>query len=332
MQDYLADLTSAATVTEGQSLSQQALTQIFDSALSILPGFRGASDEDTHGGAGGEADSTEESVADTATAALLLTSSVLAAATTIDTQTATSAAEVLDYVLGSEMAVSSAGAGDQVASSIAAIGDAVLLGAASHANNSAVIAVTISTTNLNITAEKRSPAEVAQTPSMCKTETEPAIVELPPDVLSALSGGGQAANASEPIEFLFFSSAVNLHGPPPIVPRGQGAISTGVAAVSPASMASPLISFSLRQGGKELKVNGTASPIAITVPLRKGTNTTNRCIGQPANASAAGCQMAFECRYWDEASSEWRGDGCRTMGSEGKVLCECNHLTDFVVL
>jgi len=327
VQEYLGNLNSAVSAGEGPSLPADAVDQIFESALSVLPAASGST-----GGGGAESPApAADSVAKTATFALELASTVLAAATVIDTDTATDAAGVLDFVLSSEKAVSSASASAQVASSITAIGDAVLLGATPRAANASV-AVVISTANLNITAEKRLPAEIARKPATCLTETEPATVELPDDILSGLSVAGEV-DASQPIDFIFFSSAVNLHGPPPVATSAASSSEgrTGRAAPN-ATLASPLISFSLRQAGRELKVEGTRQPISISVPLRKGTNTSHTCIGQPANASAAGCTSAFECRYWDERSGEWSGDGCRTKaGSSGAVVCECDHLTDFVV-
>ena len=57
-----------------------------------------------------------------------------------------------------------------------------------------------------------------------------------------------------------------------------------------------------------------------------------------------------ECRYWDEEKNAWRSDNCRTVtddnttdnaegagaggvgGGVGEVRCECDHLTDFIVV
>ena len=55
-----------------------------------------------------------------------------------------------------------------------------------------------------------------------------------------------------------------------------------------------------------------------------------------ATLSNAYCNEALECRFWEEAQGAWVSDGsCRTVpltGSDGGVRCECDHLTDFVVV
>ncbi|KAM4017769.1 LOW QUALITY PROTEIN: adhesion G-protein coupled receptor G1-like [Anomaloglossus baeobatrachus] len=38
------------------------------------------------------------------------------------------------------------------------------------------------------------------------------------------------------------------------------------------------------------------------------------------------------CVFWDEASEEWRTDGCSTAPREGSTDCRCNHLTYFALL
>ena len=58
------------------------------------------------------------------------------------------------------------------------------------------------------------------------------------------------------------------------------------------------------------------------------------------------CSEVVECRYWDEEKNAWRSDNCRTVtddnttdnaaggvgGGVGEVRCECDHLTDFIVV
>ena len=210
-------------------------------------------------------------------------------------------------------------------------------------------------TNLNITAVKKPAARIAETPTACETGGAPALVTLPLDVLSMTT-----ANASEPINIVMYSlseggdtrppslplclssvatplklrkaerstmtlaTGLNIHGAPPATTTSSG--------VAKANLSSPLVSFSLRQGGGDIKVNGTATPINISVPLSPSFNSNGVCVGQPANGSTKRCGSAFECRFWDRTSSEWSSQGCRTLaGAEGTVMCECDHLTDFVV-
>jgi len=44
----------------------------------------------------------------------------------------------------------------------------------------------------------------------------------------------------------------------------------------------------------------------------------------------------FSCRYWDELLEAWNADGCETKSISEiqatgmiRIVCECNHLTDF---
>lgn len=321
---YLNSLSDAA-VSVGQGgapLPASAVNQIFGSALSLLTA-NSATGSDDSGDDDGDGSTVAEEDTAAATSALELASSVLSDATEIDEATAADAAGVLDFVLESPEALKRSGAKSQLTSSISAIGDAVLQGVEPASSNTSVT-VAISTKNLNITAGKRPADTLTREPALCQTESHPARVDLPTDVLASVAG----VDRSQPIDMLFYASAVNLHAPPPSQAEVPGGKQPAVVKQS-----SQLISFSLRQAGKELKVNGTNHPISITVPLSKRTNTTNVCVGQPQNASAAAqCDRALECRFWDGATREWSGTGCDTkQGPTGALVCECNHLTDFVV-
>jgi len=319
MADFFAALSNVtSSLSQEQPLPSSIVNQVFDSALSLITAS-GTSDNDS-GGDGSASSSAEEVAA--ATSALELASSVLTAATEIDQETAADAVGVLNFVLHSPAALAASGAKEQLTSSIAAISDAVLQGASD--NRSAAVA--ISTHNLNITAGKRTANRLADAPVLCQTDTQPAAVELPSDVLDGVEG----VDASQAVEMLLYSSAVNLHAPAgTTIHKAEGQSSQPMDV----KQSSSLISFSLRQAGKELKVNGTRRPIEITVPLSIGTNTTKTCIGQPKNAtSAVECNRVLECQFWDEVSSGWSGEGCTTKeGPDGTVVCSCSHLTDFVV-
>ena len=112
------------------------------------------------------------------------------------------------------------------------------------------------------------------------------------------------------------ATGFNFHGAPP---------ATTTSSVAKANQSTPLVSFSLRQGGVVIIVNDTATPINISIPLSPDVNSDGVCIGQPANGSKESCATAFECRFWDETPSEWSSQGCRTLaGDEVRpVTCEC---------
>ena len=113
-------------------------------------------------------------------------------------------------------------------------------------------------------------------------------------------------------------------------------------------------------------MSNLSQPIQLVLPLAVGETANGSCIGQldaaeaqaerqakleqilgaertqseydaaQATLSDAYCNEALECRFWEEAQGAWVSDGsCRTVpltGSDGGVRCECDHLTDFVVV
>jgi len=311
--DSLNDATTSTTEESG-SLSIEAATGILTSINDVLPP---PPPPDAPAGTSGTTSSTDQQTSDAhvATSALNVASTVLASSTQITTQAATEATEILSFVLSQPTVVADTSGSDQVQSSVNAISDSVLNQSSATETN---LTVVITTRNLNITAEKRSAEAVAEAPATCQTETEPAVVSLPPNVLT-----NTQVNESLPIDMLLYSSSVNLHDM--IIDGADESFATSANV----TLSSPLISFSLRQGGKEIIVAGVQTPINITLPLKKGANTTDKCVGQPENASSTVCKNYLECRYWSETQSKWLSSGCRTLyGSTGSVVCECDHLTD----
>jgi hypothetical protein len=60
-----------------------------------------------------------------------------------------------------------------------------------------------------------------------------------------------------------------------------------------------------------------------------------QCNGTSDEAVMPACPVVNRgCGFWDEASRRWRKEGCRHVNttSNGTVICECNHLTDFTTL
>lgn len=187
--------------------------------------------------------------------------------------------------------------------------------------------------NLNLTTESRLLAELAHTPVRCETASSAAAeVALPPTILGAVAG----LNATEPVAVLLYTSRQ------PLNPIDSGGGTGGIRNVTPSS---PLVSFSLVQGGHALHVVNAEQPINVSVPLRSpllasvSSSARPPCIGMPANVSAAECTVALECRWFDTANGNWSSAGCTTvLGGGGEaahgaesLICSCSHLTDFVV-
>ena len=136
--------------------------------------------------------------------------------------------------------------------------------------------------------------------------TRPVEVVLPTSVLSESLG---IVNSSLPLAMCLSTSAVNLYGPI-IVEDDEEESGIQIEATS------PLVGFSLLQGGKELKVNNVDERINVSLPLTK----------QPSEG------FEFGCRWWDVSNSQWASDGCLTVYDPlGAVTCSCTHLTSFIV-
>ena len=135
-------------------------------------------------------------------------------------------------------------------------------------------------------------------------------VALPLSILVGAAGGALGINTSLPVALTLAASSVNLYGG---APHESG---TTIAA------SSPLVSFALLQGNREVTVRDTAEPINLTIPLvRRGME------------SRRGASTRLECRWWDSGGREWSANGCTTLEGEGgrSAICSCNHLTQFVV-
>ena len=146
---------------------------------------------------------------------------------------------------------------------------------------------------------------------------------LPPGILGTAAG----ANSSQPVNIVFFASAVNLH-----------ALSFADNA-SDVNMSGPLISYSLTQSGLPLGIRGAANPISISMPLSsdailRSNGTGQTCVG--TGTASSGCTSVLSCRFWNASLQQWSSEGCRTIAqtegpAAGSVTCECDHLTEFVV-
>ena len=177
---------------------------------------------------------------------------------------------------------------------------------------------------LNMTVQARAAAALSEQPIACDTPGERASVKLP---ASALAGSG--ASADDSVGLVLYAAGLNFHGMGELDGRGDGA--------------GALVSFSLRQGEAELSVKGLPDPVVLEMPISAPVG--ERCVGREdiALAEANGgklnvstahgrCDEALVCSYWDGAT--WATDGCKTVAgeSDGSVACECDHLTDFLVV
>ena len=89
--------------------------------------------------------------------------------------------------------------------------------------------------------------------------------------------------------------------------------------------------------------NPNPNPYPDRIP---NPNPNQESLSARAIVSAEMCSEVVECRYWDDEKNAWRSDNCRTVtddnttdnaaggvgGGVGEVRCECDHLTDFIVV
>ena len=161
--------------------------------------------------------------------------------------------------------------------------------------------VVLASTNLNVTVIAASnPATLTENPIAVSTSQQsPAQVSLPPDVLEGIIG----FNASRPVQASLFTTADY---------RAHKRLSV---AVNVTLRASPIVSFSLLQGGTMLDISDRPNPINLSIPF------------DPPNDP----YLRSECRWYD--SEAWVSDGCMTShdSQSAVAICSCNHLTDFAV-
>ena len=143
--------------------------------------------------------------------------------------------------------------------------------------------LTLRSANLNLTLAMSEPAALGDEPFSCDTASTPVEVTLPPGMMKLLSAAGQGTE-DEPVGVVFTVTSLNLYG----------------GTLTNLTTTGPLVSFSLRQAGAELKVSNLAQPINLTLPhtladvrsrpsLASSTTggTPYVCAGQPTQQEAA---------------------------------------------
>lgn len=304
------------------------------------------------GGLGATASTAGLSEQEAEAAAAAASEAVLAAATeltdiletleTVDVGTAQTVTEFVSVLITEEITVDGKvdeKSSEQIASAVQQLARALTADAE-------VGEVKLVSKNLNLTTEARSAAELATRPVECDTASAlPTKISMPSNVLSAIRG----LNLDTPISVVLFSSAINLH-------RGLRDAAASPSMVDAEStngtqarriQSSPMVSFSLVQAGKELRVEGAESAINISIPFQRETTTVTLiedgvnvlapapppCIGSN-NGSYERCHAAIECRWWDkQGNGSWASAGCATIAAADGVsyTCSCDHLTDFIV-
>ena len=301
-------------------------------------------------------------------------STILATRETVDRDLAQDVVTFLSSLLDQQAAAFGSDSGDARAGAGAAEGaaptaSAALQGAIRQLSRAAGAAagtdgppVVLTSPRINLTTQVRSPERISDAPVMCKTSRSDAVAkaELPSHVLQNLSR--DAWDHARPVTVLLYSTDSKLH---PIPLEGQGDLlmanqtaprlrgSAGALQTSES-----LVSFSLLQGQRELRVTNTLSPIKVAVPYSRQYPVAPMLATAAALddlamvADSEGVVSRVECAWWDVADGRWSRAGCSTklVGTEGggsaiernesgpngpdgggHVLCECNHLTDFVV-
>ena len=199
--------------------------------------------------------------------------------------------------------------------------------------------VELHSANLNVTTEVRPATDVATRPVRCATAQERAEVAMPTDVLHAV----EDLNTSLPVAVIMYTLP-NLHSKTASLPNATLQDDDANETAVPLGT-SNVVSFSLMQSGKHLRIQRTAQPINISIPYYSATKRTltgrngSVCVGQsPDTMGAKSCTSIIECRWWNTTGGtaglgDWSSAGCMTLAAdtgEGYV-CSCDHLTDFIV-
>ena len=311
-------------------------------------------------------EAAEDLAAATATAATEL-AAVLATVQQLDTVAAQAVTSGLSSLFGlmaaSDGSASSASAGEQISAAVeqmaraaTAAATAAALASATVGSNGIAEPVVLSSDNLNMTINVRSPSALAAEPISCDSGTGvAAAVAVPADLIGSLPG----LDPSVPVAAVLHTSRVNLHG-------GLGGSSAaaerrrrrrhrrltsesgsssdaggdngeGGDGGNVTSSAGPTVSFKISQGGAELSVKDAPSPINISLAYQSPAAGAGQapCVGvpDPFSAAARACGTTVQCKFWNETSRIWSTDGCATiMGADGSVGCSCTHLTEFIAI
>ena len=315
----------------------------FDAGL-ILPsggGLDGTNDTDGDGEAAQAAQAAAVEAASAAVAgAANELSSVLSTVEDLDPAAAQAVAGTLSSLFdvqsataGSESSASAAAGISAAVDQLARAATSAALAAASAVNvtNGTLAApVVISSPNLNMSINIRPATALASAPIECDSSAGvPAAVNMPEDVLSNVPG----IDPSLPVAAVLHTSTVNLHDPAP----GGGSVrrrrlsESHANATNATTTASPTVSFTISQAGSELKIEGAANPINISIPYQSSAAGTARppCVGEAAEG--ASCDTVVVCQFWNKTSEQWSTDGCATtLDATGAVGCSCTHLTEFI--
>jgi len=306
-------------------------------------------------------EAAEDLASATATAATEL-AAVLATVQQLDTVAAQAVTSGLSSLFGlmaaSDGSASSASAGEQISAAVeqmARAATAAALATATVPSSGIAVPVVLSSDNLNMTINVRSPSALAAEPILCDSGTGvAAAVAVPADLIGGIPG----LNPSVPVAAVLHTSRVNLHG-------GLGGSSAaerrrrrrhrrltsesgsssdagdddgeGRDGGNVTSSAGPTVSFKISQGGAELSVKDAPSPINISLAYQSPASGAGQapCVGipDPFSAAARACGTTVQCKFWNETSRIWSTDGCATiMGADGSVGCSCTHLTEFIAI
>ncbi|KOO30116.1 calmodulin-like 5 [Chrysochromulina tobinii] len=273
-------------------------------------------------------DEAAEELAAAAGAAASELAAVLATVQQLDTVAAQAVTSGLSSLFGlmaaSDGSPSSASAGEQISAAVeqmARAATAAALASATVPSSGIAEPVVLSSANLNMTINVRSPSALAAQPISCDSGTGvAAAVAVPADLIGGIPG----LDPSVPVAAVLHTSRVNLHGG-----LGDGGNAT--------SSAGPTVSFKISQGGAELSVKDAPSPINISLAYQSPAAGAGQapCVGvpDPFSAAARACGTTVQCKFWNETSRIWSTDGCATiMGADGSVGCSCTHLTEFIAI
>eukprot|EP00900_Chrysochromulina_parva_P015935 jgi/Chrpa1/24342/Chrysochromulina_OHIO_Genome00023055-RA len=259
-------------------------------------------------------------------------------------------------MVASDGSASSASAGEQISAAVeqmARAATAAALATVIVPSSGIAEPVVLSSDNLNMTINVRSPSALAAQPISCDSGTGvAAAVTVPADLIGGIPG----LDLSVPVAAVLHTSRVNLHGGLGgssaaerrrrrrhrrlTTESGNSGDAGGVDEGDGGNItmsAGPTVSFKISQGGAELPVKDAATPITIGLAYQSPAAAAGRppCVGvpDPSSDAAKACGTTVQCKFWNETSGSWSTDGCATiMGADGSVGCSCTHLTEFIAI
>jgi hypothetical protein len=120
-----------------------------------------------------------------------------------------------------------------------------------------------------------------------------------------------------------------------------------INALEPGTVAlSGQVRAALRRGNASIAVRNLSEPLFVSLPVDAAEVARALERAAPAGAPTSDYLPEYGCRYFDELAQAWRTDGCvvvsapsAALGADSpderglaRVVCSCDHLTDFIAV